>query len=69
MIHLTLFKMNIVKRSKQQWLELIQAQRASDLFIIDFCREQNLPLNNFYARRSRCFAFVPPSTDVKTLWG
>jgi hypothetical protein len=41
-----------MKRTKQQWLELIQAQQISDLSIIDFCREQNLPLNNFYARRS-----------------
>jgi len=41
-----------MKRTKQQWLELIQAQQNSDLSIIDFCREQNLPLNNFYARRS-----------------
>ena len=41
-----------MKRTKQQWLELIQAQQTSDLSIIDFCREQDLPLNNFYARRS-----------------
>jgi hypothetical protein len=36
MIDLKLFKVNPMKRSKQQWLELIQAQQASDLFIIDF---------------------------------
>jgi hypothetical protein len=41
-----------MRRTKQQWLELIQAQQTSDLSIIDFCREQDLPLNNFYARRS-----------------
>ena len=41
-----------MKRTKQQWLELIQAQQTSDLSIVDFCRERNLPLKSFYARRS-----------------
>jgi hypothetical protein len=51
MIHLKLFEVISMRRSKQQWLELIQAQQASHLSIIDFCREQEFPLNNFYARR------------------
>jgi hypothetical protein len=29
-----------MKRTKQQWLELIQAQQISDLSIVDFCREK-----------------------------
>lgn len=41
-----------MKRTKQQWLELIQTQQTSDLSIVEFCREQGLPINNFYARRS-----------------
>lgn len=41
-----------MKRTKQQWLELIQAQQISDLSIVDFCREKDLPLKSFYARRS-----------------
>jgi hypothetical protein len=41
-----------MKRTKQQWLEFIQAQQISDLSIVDFCREKNLPLKSFYARRS-----------------
>ncbi len=41
-----------MRRTKQQWLELIQAQQASDLSIIDFCREQGIHLNSFYTRRS-----------------
>jgi|TARA_B110001454_G_scaffold218325_1_gene245971 putative transposase len=41
-----------MKRTKQQWLELIQAQQTSDLSIVDFCREKDLPLKSFYARRS-----------------
>ncbi len=41
-----------MRRTKQQWLELIQTQQTSDLSIVDFCRERNLPLKSFYARRS-----------------
>jgi hypothetical protein len=41
-----------MKRTKQQWLELIQAQQISDLSIVEFCREKDLPLKSFYARRS-----------------
>jgi|TARA_B110000438_G_scaffold223541_1_gene217146 diketogulonate reductase-like aldo/keto reductase len=41
-----------MKRTKQQWLELIQTQQTSDLSIVDFCREKDLPLKSFYARRS-----------------
>jgi hypothetical protein len=66
MIHLTLFEMNIMKRTKQQWLELIQAQQTSDLSIIDFCREQGLPLNNFYARRSGWLKSKRTETNVNS---
>jgi putative transposase len=52
MIHLTLFEVKTMKRTKQQWLELIQAQQISDLSIVDFCREKDLSLKSFYARRS-----------------
>jgi hypothetical protein len=48
MIHLKLLEINIMRRTKQQWFELIQAQQISGLFIIDFCRKQDLPLNDFY---------------------
>lgn len=41
-----------MKRTKQQWLELIQTQQISDLSIVEFCREKDLPLKSFYARRS-----------------
>jgi hypothetical protein len=57
MIHLKLLEMNIMKRTKQQWLELIQVQKISDLSIIDLCFEQDLPFNNFYARRSDWLKF------------
>jgi hypothetical protein len=55
-----------MKRTKQQWLELIQAQQASDLSIIDFCREQDLPLNNFYARRSDWLKSKRTETNVNS---
>ena len=55
-----------MKRTKQQWLELIQAQQSSDLSIIDFCREQNLPLNNFYARRSDWLKSQRIETNIKS---
>jgi hypothetical protein len=48
MIHLKLLEINIMRRTKQQWFELIQAQQISGLSIIDFCRKQDLPLNDFY---------------------
>ena len=55
-----------MKRTKQQWLELIQAQQASDLSIIDFCREKDLPLNNFYARRSDWLKSQRTETNIKS---
>ena len=55
-----------MKRTKQQWLELIQAQQTSDLSIIDFCREQNLPLNDFYARRSDWLKSKRTNTNLKS---
>jgi putative transposase len=55
-----------MKRTKQQWLELIQAQQISDLSIIDFCREKDLPLNNFYARRSDWLKSQRIETNIKS---
>jgi hypothetical protein len=45
---------------------LIQARQISDLSIIDFCREQNLLLNNFYARRSNWLKSKQAETSVKS---
>jgi hypothetical protein len=41
-----------MKRTKKQWLELIQAQQICDLSIFDFCQEKDPPLKSFYARHS-----------------
>ncbi len=54
-----------MRRTKQQWLELIQAQQASDLSIIDFCREQGIHLNSFYARRSDWLKSKHTETRIK----
>jgi hypothetical protein len=58
--------MNIMKRTKQQWLEFIQAQQTSDLSIIDFCREKDLPLKNSYARRSYWLKSQRTESNIKS---
>jgi hypothetical protein len=65
-IQLKLLEVNIMKRTKQQWIELIQAQQISDLSIIDFCHEQDLPLNNFNARRSDWLRSKRTETNVNS---
>jgi hypothetical protein len=41
-----------MRRTKQKWFKLVQAQQISGLSIIHFRREQDLPLNDFYTHRS-----------------
>lgn len=41
-----------MQRTQQQWLELIEAQISSDLSIVDFCRQHDIPVKYFYSRRS-----------------
>lgn len=41
-----------MKRTKQQWLELIEQQQSSGLSMAEFCRQHDIVLKNFYARRS-----------------
>ncbi len=55
-----------MRRTKQQSLELIQAQQISDLSIIDFCRKQDHPLKNFYARRSHWLKAKHTETNIKS---
>jgi hypothetical protein len=40
--------MIIMKRTPEQWRELLAAQRASGLSAAAFCREHNLPAKSFY---------------------
>lgn len=39
------------RRSKADWLAIIQAQQQSDLTASLFCERENLKLQTFYARR------------------
>jgi hypothetical protein len=65
MIHLKLFEVDVMIRSKQQWLELIQAQQTCDLTIVDFGREKNLSLINFYVRLSNWLKYTRTNTNLK----
>lgn len=54
-----------MRRSKQQWLELIQAQQDSELSISDFCREHDIAVKYFYSRRSDLLKPEIPEADVE----
>ena len=54
-----------MRRSKQQWLELIQAQQSSGVSIAEFCREHDLSLKYFYARRSDWLKSQSTKTDLQ----
>ncbi len=41
-----------MKRTKQQWLDLLVLQQQSELSIAQFCRDHDLSVKAFYARRS-----------------
>ena len=41
----------MVRRSKQQWQDVIQAFAKSGLSTKAFCLQHNIPLQTFYARR------------------
>jgi hypothetical protein len=41
-----------MRRTKQQWLNLFQAQNNSDLSIKDFCLEQCLSTSSFYKHKA-----------------
>lgn len=41
-----------MRRTKQQWLEVFQVQRDSNLSIRDFCLEQGISASSFYKYRA-----------------
>jgi hypothetical protein len=41
----------MARRSSQEWQKIIEQQEASDLSVVDFCRQQQLNSKYFYARR------------------
>lgn len=40
-------------RTLEQWKEIIEQQKASDLTIIDFCEQNDINLKTFYNRRAK----------------
>ena len=42
-----------IMRSPEQWKTIIQEQQSSGLTIIDYCRQQQLSMTNFYAVRKK----------------
>ncbi len=41
-----------MRRTKQQWLALFQAQNNSDLSVKDFCLEQGISTSSFYKHKA-----------------
>jgi len=53
-----------MKRTKQQWRNLVQAQADSNLSIKQFCLEKNITASSFYKYKSTLKPTVtPPSTS------
>ena len=49
-----------MKRTKQQWRDLIQAQADSNLSIKQFCLEKNITASSFYKYKSTLKPTVTP---------
>ena len=52
-----------MKRSQQQWRELIAAQECSNLSIVEYCRIHNISTKSFYGRRSALIKSATASPD------
>lgn len=57
-----------VKRSKQQWQQLIEAQQASALTIKQFCDEHNITVSNFYLQRKKYRERATPKVEPTDDW-
>ena len=60
-----------VRRSPQQWQQLIEAQQSSALSVNQFCAEHKITVSNFYLQRKKYQAQpisqVAPSNDWLSL--
>ena len=54
-----------MKRDKQQWLTLINAQQESGLTIVAFCRDNNINHKHFYYHRSQSLKGPNPSPFIQ----
>lgn len=59
----------MARRTRAQWLALIEDQQSSNLSVVDFCQQHGINAKYFYARKSTLLkpqsSFVPaiiPST-------
>jgi len=41
----------MARRSSQEWQSIIEQQAASDLSVVDFCKQQQLDYKYFHARK------------------
>jgi hypothetical protein len=61
------------QRSKHEWRELFKQHRHSGLSAVEFCRQQHINIQTFYARRSdirlqpRQSKFVQVKREVTTV--
>ena len=51
-------------RNQEQWQVLIEEHKASDLSVIDYCRQHQLSTSSFYAARNK--TTITPSAFVRT---
>ena len=61
------------QRSRQEWRQLFKQQQQSGLSAVEFCRQQHINIQTFYARRSdirlqhRQNKFVQVKREVTTV--
>lgn len=53
----------MIKRSPQEWQQLIDAQEASDMTIAQFCHTHKINQSTFYLQRKKCQDISLPQTS------
>ena len=56
----------MVKRSPQQWQQVIEAQRSSGMTIVQFCKAHKINPSTFYAYRKKCNDM--PALEATSQW-
>lgn len=54
-----------MRKTLDEWKQLIEEQQKSSLFIVAFCRENKLPTSNFYKYRG---LNLRPMTNYISQW-
>ena len=55
----------MTKRTLHEWQQLIEQQQNSELSIVAFCKENQLPTSNFYKYRARLQGQKPEPKFIK----